>query len=79
MERDVWTTQAGMLAQELLEECLAKEGYLQSKTCPGLWKHVWRPITFSLIVDDFGVKYIGKKYADHLIQVLQMNYEISID
>ena len=28
--------QAGILAQELLEQCLAKEGYLQSKTCPGL-------------------------------------------
>ena len=71
--------QAGLLAQELLEQCLAKKGYLQSKTCPGLGKHVWRPITFSLIVDDFGVKYFGKEHADHLIQVLQMDYEIFID
>ena len=62
--------QAGILAQELLVEHLVKEGYLQSKACPGLWKHVWRPITFSLIVDDFGVKYIGKEHADHLIQIL---------
>ena len=51
--------QAGLLAQELLEKRLAKEGYQQSKTCAGLWKHEWRPITFSLLVNDFGVKYIG--------------------
>ena len=27
-----------------------------------------RPFSFCLIVDDFGVKYIGKEHADHLIQ-----------
>jgi len=21
---------------------------------PGLWRHEWRPITFTLVVDDFG-------------------------
>jgi hypothetical protein len=27
---------------------------------PGLWTHKTRPILFSLVVDDFGVKYVGK-------------------
>ena len=63
--------QAGLLAQELLEKRLAKEGYTQSSTCPGLWKHNWRPITFSLIVVDFEVKYIGKEHADHLMGIIQ--------
>ena len=71
--------QAELLAQELLEKRLAKKGYTKSSTCPGLWKHNWRPITSSLIVDDFGVKYIGKEHADHLIRILQEHNKISED
>ena len=52
--------QAGLIAQQLLEKRLNKEGYRQSEVVPGLWTHDWRPITFSLVVDDFGVKYVGK-------------------
>ena len=52
--------QAGSLAQELLEKRLGKHGYRQSTLVPGLWKHDWRPVQFSLVVDDFGVKYVGK-------------------
>ena len=31
------------------------------------------------MVDDFGVKYVGKEHADHLISVLQQDYTIDID
>ncbi len=31
--------QAGIIAQQLLEERLEKDGYCQSKTTPGLWTH----------------------------------------
>ena len=54
--------QVGLLAQQLLEKRLEKHGYTQSKQTPGLWKHEWRPICFSLVVDDFGVKYVGEAY-----------------
>ena len=30
---------------------------------PGLWRHVTRQVQFSLVVDDFGVKYAGKENA----------------
>jgi hypothetical protein len=53
--------QAGIIAQELLAKRLKENGYSQSKTTPGLWKHEWRPVRFSLVVDNFGVKYIGKE------------------
>ena len=33
--------QAGIIAQELLEERLQKAGYTQSKLTPGYWKHEW--------------------------------------
>ena len=46
---------------------------------PGLWKHVTRPVAFSLVVNDFGVKYVGRKHADHLLSVLNQHYEMSED
>ena len=39
-----------------------------------------RPITFTLVVDEFGVKYVGKEHAQHLIVALQSLYpKISVD
>jgi hypothetical protein len=55
--------QAGIIAQELLAKRLKEHGYSQSKTTPGLWKHKWRPIIFSLVINNFGVKYVGKEHA----------------
>ena len=55
--------QSGLLANELLEKRLNKHGYHQSKLVPGLWKHDKRPIQFTLVVDDFGVKYEGEQHA----------------
>jgi hypothetical protein len=66
--------QAGIIAQELLAKRLKKHWYNQSETMPGLWTHEWRPITFSLVVDNFGVKYIGEEHAQHLRQAVQKYY-----
>jgi len=71
--------QAGILAQELLEKRLNAHGYQQSQFTPGLWTHKWRPIAFSLVVDDFGVKYVGKQHADHLLAVIQESYNVTTD
>ena len=72
--------QAGLLAQELLEKRLKKHGFTQSNRTPGLWTHKWRPIQFTLlVVDDFGVKYVGEENLQFLIGILKENYEISID
>ena len=37
----------------------------------------WRPIAFSLVVDDFRVKYVGEEHAKHLLETIQENYETS--
>ena len=71
--------QAGILAQELLEKQLNEHGYSQNKAIPGLWTHKTRPISFTLVVNDFGVKYAGKEHATHLISILKQHYEISED
>ena len=69
--------QAGIIAEQLLEEQLKKHGYCQSQTTPGLWKHDTRPISFSLVVDDFGVKYDGKENMQHLLNTVRKYYKCS--
>jgi len=71
--------QAGKLAQDQLIERLNKVGYYQSKTTPGYWKHQWRVISVTLVVDHFGVKYVNKADVNHLISVLTQHYEIDTD
>jgi hypothetical protein len=71
--------QAGILAQKLLEQRLNAHGYRQSQITPGLWKHDTRPISFTLCVDDFGVKYVGREHAEHLKNVLNEHYRCAVD
>jgi hypothetical protein len=54
----------------MLQTRLAPFGYYPARHTPGLWMHNMRPITFSLVVDDCAVKYVGKKHADHLRNAL---------
>ncbi len=46
----------------------------ESKIIPGLWTHNTRPILFSLVADDFAVKYTRKEDAEHLLNVLKKDY-----
>jgi hypothetical protein len=71
--------QAGILANQLLRTQLEPHGYEQCRHTPGLWKHKWRPVMFSLVVDYFGIKYVGKEHADHLMQAIKQNYKFSKD
>jgi len=71
--------QAGILANKLLKERLAKYGYFEMPHTPGLWKHVSRPISFTLVVDDFGIKYVGREHAEHLLRALNKDYTIEAD
>jgi hypothetical protein len=58
--------QAGLLANQLLQTRLAPFGYYPARHTPGLWLHKTRPISFTLVVDDFAVKYVGKQHAEHI-------------
>ena len=69
--------QAGLLANKPLKQQLNKDGYRQSKLVPGLWKHNLQSIQFTLVVDDFGVKYVGKEHANHLKKVLEEHYKLT--
>ena len=71
--------QAGLLANQRLRTHLAKYGYHPMDRTPALWCHDTRPITFTLVVDGFGIKYVGKTHANHLIASIQALYSISLD
>ena len=71
--------QSGILANDCLQAHLLEHGYEQAAHTPGLFNHETRPVTFSLIADDFGVKYVGEDHAQHLITTLQLLYRITID
>ena len=76
MERSTWNydkrglPQAGILANKRLHQKLAPFGYKEHVNTPGLWYHEMRPISFTLVVNDFGVKYVNKDNVDHLIASL---------
>jgi hypothetical protein len=71
--------QAGILTNELLHRNLANDGYRPTQHTHGLWKHDTRPISFSLVVDYFAVKYVGREHAEHLMACIKNNYNISSD
>jgi hypothetical protein len=71
--------QAGLLANQLLQNRLAPFGYYPARQTPGLWVHKTRPTSVSLIADDFAVKYVGKQHAAHLRDALLHRYELTTD
>jgi hypothetical protein len=71
--------QAGLLENQLLQTRVAPFGYYPARHTPGLWLHKTRPISFTLVVDDFTVKYVGKHHAEHLRNALLRTYELTTD
>ena len=71
--------QAGRLANDELVKHLDSHGYVQDEHTHALFTHRTRPISFCLTVDDFGIKYVGKQHAKHLIKSLREKFEVSTD
>ena len=58
--------QAGLLSHKRL--VLYLDGYVYEPVAhtSGLWHHRKNPITFTLVIGNFGVKYVGREHAEHL-------------
>jgi hypothetical protein len=68
---------AGQIAQDVIIERLAKHGYHQTgATC--LFRHDTNGVAFTLVVDDFGVKFKDPIAADDLICCRQLHYTLTI-
>jgi hypothetical protein len=70
---------AGRIANKDLVDHLAENGYIQDDNIPCLFSHITSNISFTLVVDDFGVKYTHDADLDALVSVLEKKYKISID
>ena len=71
--------QAVIIANMELTKHLEKFCYHPVWHTPGLWKHNTRATIFTLVFDDFAIKYASKQDADHLLQALCNKYTISTD
>jgi hypothetical protein len=71
--------QTGLLANQLLQRRLKPFGYHPARNTPGLWLHITKPTAFSLVVDDFAVKYVTEADAHHLRNALRRHNEITTD
>ena len=58
--------ESGKLVNVELKTVLVSKGYEPCPFTHGLYRHKTRPIAFSLVVDDFGVKYTNINNAEHL-------------
>eukprot|EP00957_Ditylum_brightwellii_P072577 5515313-Ditylum_brightwellii.AAC.1 len=71
--------QAGIMASKLLTERLEMYWYASCTHTLGLWRQKWQPISFALLVDNFGVKHTGKEHAQHLVSTLKDLYDATLD
>ncbi len=69
--------QAGILANNILQDSLAKFDYYEAAATPSLWRHKWCPVIFALIVDDFASQYLSNAHLNYLCQALKKHYRVS--
>ena len=69
----------GKLANTLLKQRLATCGYIGCMHTPGLWQNIFRPVQFTLVVDNFGVNFVGVDQLWHPVESLKKFYEIVLD
>ncbi len=68
---------AGILTNKWLRCKLVPFGYYKSTYTLGLWWHKTQSIMFTLVVDNFGVKYDNKSDVDHLIATIKKDYSLT--
>ena len=52
--------QAWILTKSLLAQLESNHGYQQVIQTPGLWRNLWRLISFNLVVKIFVIGYVGQ-------------------
>jgi hypothetical protein len=70
--------QVGILTNKLLQRRLALDGYHLTEHTHGLWKHKTHPVWFLLVVDDLGIKYVGRENTEHLIASIKNDLRFQV-
>ena len=71
--------QAGIIANKKITKHLAPFEYRPTLHTPELWKHDTFPLFFTLVVEDFLIKYENVAHATHLLDALRASYPITND
>ena len=71
--------QAGYLANLEVVEHLNNNGYTAPMNTPCLFRHHTDDVEFTLVTDDFGVRYGNKAAADKLLEVMSSKYPMTHD
>ena len=75
--KKVWygLKEADKIAHDDLVVHLKQHVYYETTT-PGYFRHESRPICFTLVVDDFGIKYVNEDYVQRLRQAIEAKYPV---
>ena len=71
--------QAGKTFNDKLKLHLTIFGYEPAPITSDLWRNQVHPLQFSLVMDDFGVKYEHQSDITHLLDSLKTIYEVYKD
>ena len=71
--RNIWTHSIRLLSQPIPNKNITPFGYYPSKITPGIWHHKTRPIKFTILLYEFGVKYVNKEDAQHFLDFIEAN------
>jgi hypothetical protein len=71
--------QAGRLANDRLTKFLEPRGYVPCTHTHGLWRNTKSDLMFTLVVDDFGIRYTQEADATRLMDTLKLRYKVSED
>ena len=75
---DLHLKQAGKIAHDDLVQYLEAEGYTKTMV-EGYFRHETRDIDFTLVVDDFLIKYTNDNDLDHLRATISKHYKFKVD
>ena len=71
--------EAIIIAYKRLVRNLQPHGYAPVAHTPDLWTHTTLSTTFTLAVEDFGIKLFAADDATHLLNSLRKKYSITVD
>ena len=71
--------QAGKIAHDDLVKRLAANGYIKAPLIEGFFKHRTSDISFTLVVDNFLIKYHKPEDLQHLQSTIQQHYKFKMD
>ena len=71
--------QAGITSNLELKKHMEKNCYRPVYFIEGMWKHDTNNTIFTLLVDNFCVKYTPEVNAEHFLNALRKKYSITVD